>query len=231
MEDEIVMLESYFCKPGEFSKEINIASSEFTLKINLSLKIFDQEYTVNFILRIQSDDLKWNFVENQNNLSLQCINIKRETLLTFKKLVIQEIDVLFKEKNLSLFNICTWISDNLPNYLKKALEEKCTTSDTAEVKHVVKQCKELTPEKPTCKLYAIILIQLDHIRSRKRYLKFLQSTSRLLHISIELLEFRKKILLKVIGNSDIAIKNFIKSLKTTLVDIDSNGQPLSLIHI
>jgi len=74
MENEISLLESYFCKPGEFSKEINVTSSEFTLKINIYLNIMEEEFTVQTMLRIQSNDLKWNFIENQNNLSLQCKN-------------------------------------------------------------------------------------------------------------------------------------------------------------
>jgi len=221
MENEISLLESYFCKPGEFSKEINVTSSEFTLKINIYLNIMEEEFTVQTMLRIQSNDLKWNFIENQNNLSLQCKNnnIPIEILLDFKKLIIQQIYILVQEENLSLFTICTWISDALPNYLKQHLDEHDKCTDRTDV-------KDLLPpeEKPTSSFY-VVLIQLDHIRSRKRYLKFLQGTSRSLNISIELLEHKKQILLKVIGNSDIVIKNFIKLLKTTLVDVDISGKP------
>ena len=229
MEEEIQLLESYFCQPGEFTKEVGIDNSNavtYSLYINYPIQIYNSKLNVQFRLSITGDDIRQNLCTNKSFSLLTTSpttttttkttvtsNFKsREFLSEFKKLLLDHIERLSDgDDGLSLFTICIWIKENIQDFLNKKylkLQEIVSSEKTLELD-----------------TFYSTIIKLDHIRSKKRYSKFLQAASKNLALDIELLEAERLIFLKVISQSEEAAKDFVKTLRTSLVDVDSTGKP------
>ena len=214
IEDEILLLESVFCKPGEFSKDINSKSNEYILSLNTSDN--SNNYLIVCQITMVSGGLKWNSSSLENKISFRCVrgDVERKTLSSFKEACLQHIKHLIENDSIKLFDVFSWVSQELPLFLKDQHKNRITSDDQSSVS-----------TKPIPQSYQTALIKLDHIRSRKRYFKFLQNWSKSLNLTAKLLESQRLIILLIIGTSEDDVRNFIKALKTSLVDIDSNGCP------
>ena len=221
MEVDLQMLESYFCKPGEFLKDTE------TVCINYPIVLTNDTINIQFRLSLITDDLQSNLNVNRNfslTTTTTQLDVKtfpsREILSDFKILLIHYIEDLANDKNLSLFNVCLWVQQNLQAFVNEKYAHFVVEKNVPG-KKACTACDNTNAD-----LFYGSITKLDHIRSRKRYLKFLQATSKNLSLDIELLETSRLIFLKVIsqGNEE-GIKDFNKTLRTSLVDVDRDGKP------
>lgn len=240
MEEEIQMLESYFCQSGEFTKEVEYNSANAclyslcikypinywneTINVFLSLSITGEDVRSSSLFTNKNFSLTSNFADDStsstNSASHNDFKI-RKFLSRFKKYLLDYIETESANEELSLFTICIWIQENLQSFLDQNYDiqpsELLSFSPKEGPKH-----KEEDSEHD---IFYGVVIKLDHIRSKKRYFKFLQGTSRNLSLDIELIEVGRLLFLKVVSQNEDDAKEFIKTLRTTLVDIDSTGKP------
>lgn len=210
--DDLLLLQSYFCKPGEFSVNRSMesikTSDETNFIITLMLEI-QKDDIVEIQVNVTSFELQKCFAANANHLCLKSTTgyISRTILQNFKEVVMNYQRFLCDNEELSLFNLLTWIPDKLNNYIKEKIERG--NSETS--------CFE----KET---FSAALLKIDHIRSRSRYLKFMKNTSQNLQIGLELIYYQTQIFVIVFGLS-LYVKEYIKLQRTSLVDVDSSGKP------
>ncbi|XP_057293951.1 RWD domain-containing protein 3-like [Hydractinia symbiolongicarpus] len=209
--NDLLLLQSYFCKPGEFSvnrsmESIN-ASDETNFIITLMLEI-QKDDIVEIQFNVTSFELQ-NCFADANHLCLKSTTgyISRRILQNFKEVVMDYQRLLCDNGDLSLFNLLTWIPDKLNNYIKEKIERGNSKTSCFE------------SEK-----FSTALLTIDHIRSRSRYLKFMKNTSQNLQIGLELIYYQTRIFLIVFGLS-LSVKEYIKLQRTSLVDVDNSGKP------
>lgn len=237
MDEEIQMLESYFCQHGEFTKKIEYNSNNtriYSLCINYPVQFFYEKINVLLSLSITGNDIRQNFVINKNfsltttanssntnktiTITVRHNDFKsRDFLSSFKKYMLDYIDTYNADEELSLLTICIWIQENLQIFLNQNYD----FGQPSEFTELPSSSTEGTGHN---KFYGAV-IKLDHIRSKKRYFKFLQGTCRNLSLDIELIEVGRLLFLKVISQNEDNLKEFIKRLRTTLVDVDCTGKP------
>jgi len=98
-----------------------------------------------------------------------------------------------------------WLKDNISNYL-------CIKPETSTNNIKVKS------------KYSTCVLQLDHMRSKSRYIKHLQLFAKELDVCGYVIFITKHIYIILQGLND-SIKEFIVKLKTQKVDLDSSGHP------
>ncbi|XP_040573845.1 RWD domain-containing protein 3-like [Lepeophtheirus salmonis] len=71
---------------------------------------------------------------------------------------------------------------------------------------------------------SFMLLELDHMRNEKRYVKNLKIWTTELDLQVRLLQFNKGILLLLMGELN-SVKDFVARLRNRNVDVDSRGKP------
>ena len=216
-EDEISLLQSYFCKPGEFDvKKMNgiKGNGEYIIKLTNEVKlskapsiIIEMQLSLSYkggCCFLTSNPLHISFNQLKGNAN-------KKQLEHFKELVLAHKQLLLQNEEFSLFSFITWISDEI-----EKLGESTLVNDIPEGDLISNPNKELC-------LYGC-LMKLDHIRSTTRYYKFFKEAANQFQVNIKLIRCKKLIYILVCG-SDVSLKEYIKGHRTSLVDVDSNGKP------
>ena len=105
-----------------------------------------------------------------------------------------------------------------------------TVAETTETKPVVDSRNEggpLPPPPPPPRLNRLVVVEIDHMRDRRRYVGALRSWTAELGLWCRLLRGRRRILLAVASApaEPLSVKTFEKRLRTCKLDVDSRGRP------
>ena len=105
------------------------------------------------------------------------------------------------------------------NEARARIHEFCSTADKEDSMSKINDDKDQYHKVYTC------IIQLDHMRDKRKYIKIIERWSNDLHINGTIIFYGKtKIFLVLIGEEK-NLNRFQQLLKTNNVDIDSRGRP------
>ena len=217
--EEFLLLQSYFCKPGELYLDVepekldNMTEVDFIMTLAISIKKPCLTGSIKMQVRVTSLNVEKCF-EHMNCISFMVEEgnevIRRINLLDFKKNFLEEKDRQLANKELTFFSLLTWV----PNAVEEFIDTKFEQG-----KDTLKISKE-----PANNDNWGAVICLDHIRSTKRYYKFFEDCSKCLHLFMHLLQHDSLIYLIVLGTKS-SVQEYLKFHRTSLVDVDSSGKP------
>lgn len=219
-EDEIQLLESYFCKEDELT--VQQSHNYCTVKLQVESKCGDSTTTTTtttYIIEVQvclrrMEEDKLQLSNDPSLISITQISgphVNKKLLDTFKHHVVQHLtDMMTEEEDqFSLFTFLVWISDNLrevaTNQWFTSHEHNSSHQDTNEDVHGM-------------------LLTLDHIRSTTRYYKFFKEAALQCHLNVQLVRYGKQIV-EVVFGEPAKLKDYVKLHRSSLVDVDSQGRP------
>ncbi|XP_032219670.1 RWD domain-containing protein 3 [Nematostella vectensis] len=198
--EEIEALQAIFCKEGEFT--LNFVSDDsacFSIKFPIlaSGKSTDElEMSVTL-----TDD---SYPSSFPNISLSCSALTRKRLDNLRK-TLQEFLMTLPNDEGKLLEIANWLQER-----------------SAEITSGNSTSNENFPKKSSND--ELLIVKLDHMRSRSRYLRTLNSWAQELDLLIAVFLVHKFIFLVVQGQEH-NLKEYLKRHKTCLVDVDSSGKP------
>lgn len=208
--DELSLLESYFCKPGEFTlsklKKDTGGGTDYLIKLLVGENDSSIETQVHLIYKEGTHYI----TSNPQHIAFNVLkgNIARKSLETLKDITLKQKETLLENDEFTLFEFITWTSNEVQNF-------------------IATNCIGSSSENPTIQNsdsdYGA-LMKLDHIRSTNRYYKFFKDASKQMNVHLKLLRCGKLLYIVVFGK-ETNVKEYIKLHKTSLVDIDSNGKP------
>ena len=135
-------------------------------------------------------------------ISVQQPNLTKNELLTLKSHLLSDLQLNCLVGQPMLLNVINWVKANVYDFCKPKNSNYCISSNTQYV----------------------YIIQLDHMRSKSRYIKHLQQFTKELDVACHLVFVEHFIFLFLCGN-EASVKQFIVLQKTCKVDIDSSRQP------
>ena len=218
-EDEIQLLESYFCKKDELT--VQRTHNNCTIKLQVESMCGDNTTAtattniteVQVRLRRIEDD-KFQLSSDPSFISITQTSgphVNKKLLDSFKHHLVQHLTDMITEEGdqFSLFTFLVWISDALreaaANQWFTSLEHDTSHQDTQEDIHGM-------------------LLTLDHIRSTTRYYKFFKDAALQCHLNVRLVRYGKQIVEVVFGEPG-KLKEYVKLHRSSLVDVDSQGRP------
>ena len=204
LKEEIDLISSIYSNPKEFCVEecYGDATSIFS-ELSFSMNLSCEDYKLVFNCHVHKGyPLKVPTVYLQHPTLQKSVNSKLQADL---KNFLQVNEWIGQPM---LFSIIDWLKENICCYFNtESLTNKLASIDvTSEI------------QKSTC------LLQLDHMRSRSRYVKHLQAFAKELNVNGFVI-FACKLIFILLHGCDSSITEFIIKLKVQKVDIDSGGHP------
>ena len=208
--EEMEVLKAVFCNPDEFAA-ISWPSTESrgpaSFKINLACNTAEEEavasssvrFTVemNVILPLQYPDVL-------PNVSLSCTNISKANLQTLRYELYEYAAGLPAQPK--IMELAMWLQQRASCYYRAPT------------------CPKKNNQKGDDSPCSLVLLRLDHMRNRTRYVKLLCSWAKELNVKGSLF-FARHLILVLLAGTQPAVKEYVRRHKSCNVDVDSHGKP------
>lgn len=211
--DEVSALKSIFCNPGEFDL-LSPSSLEtleeaggpisFKIAVNCSTDVAslagEDQNTDSFVVEI-SVTLRPSYPKTLPEISLSCTKMTKKTLLSLRDKL---IEYAASNSNPMIMDLTLWLQENAGLF-----QDKPTLNNTK---------NDITPD------YTVLLLKLDHIRNRSRYIKTITRWTEELKLSGRILFVGHLIFIVLTGVAE-DIKEYLRRHKSCNIDVDSSGKP------
>lgn len=204
--DEVEAIEAIYCGPGEFQHH---STGEESVIFSVTLSPVDDpnmKITVTFTLACAT------YPENSPQFSIKCCSLSRSECERVKNLLTEAADD-YKGSPM-------------------VLEILTQLSQMTDFNHYLANIKDAEEKEKKDK--SLCILQLDHMRSKNRYRKAIESWCKELNLTGCLI-FCLKWIFIVLNGEEEDIKAYIQRNRTLSVDVDSSGRPckerlLSVLH-
>lgn len=211
--DEVSALKSIFCNPGEFNL-LSPSSLEtleeargpisFKIAVNCSTDVAslagEDQNTDSFVVEI-SVTLRPSYPKTLPEISLSCTKMTKKTLFSLRDKL---IEYAASNSNPTIMDLTLWLQENAGFF-----QDKPTLNNTK---------NNITPD------YTVLLLKLDHIRNRSRYIKTMTRWTEELKLSGRILFVGHLIFILLTGVAE-DIKEYLRRHKSCNIDVDSSGKP------
>lgn len=205
--DEVTALQSIFCRHGEFELEtsLRLDSAIFAVHFAINLKCEDNESSV--IKMIVS--LDENYPHDIPKLAVSSTNFSKKELSQ----ILEQLVTFAQEIRGSpmILELATWLKQN-------ATLIKSEQSHTPETKTTINK-KDVRHEDRR-----LILLRVDHMRSKQRYCKIISNWVNELELSGRIIFHGHLILIILLGHKE-SVQKYLRLHRTCVVDVDSAGRP------
>ena len=220
--DEILALKSIFCNPGEFylinpSSLEDIEESQGPISFKIAVKCDPQQdltsvanssendiatssFTVEMTVSLQPD-----YPGTLPDISLSCMGMFKKSLSSLKSNLIKyATSLLTTGSEAIIMDLTIWLQENARSFLDKV---------------------ELSSErKLPIESKFILLLKLDHMRNKSRYIRTIARWVDELKLSGRIFFAGYLIFLLLTGVAE-SVKEYLRRHKTCSVDVDSSGKP------
>lgn len=223
--DEILALKSIFCTPGEFyllnppSLE-ELESSRGPISFKISVKCAaeqdsnDMESLEKKTLLSCSVEmtivLSLNYPQTLPEISLSCAEISKKGLSSLRNKMIEYAQNLHSSNpEPMILQIAMWLQENARVFLDKPAELNSSRNDSS--------ADDDADD-------TIILLKLDHMRNKSRYIKTIARWVHELNLNGRLFFVNYLIFILLTGETG-NVREYLRRHKTCNVDVDSSGKP------
>ncbi|XP_076812181.1 RWD domain-containing protein 3-like [Clavelina lepadiformis] len=194
--DELKVLASIYCKDGEFLlDEESYGLGELSFTVNLE----DVGKMISFSCQLNKD-----YPTSLPILHVSRPTLKRSEFESFRKDLTAFLETNSLINQPMLTELIEWVRRHVANY------ETSSHQLAAEMKQL-----------PTASTH---LLQLDHMRSKSKYISLLRTWAKDLNLTGGVLFIHNMIFILLHGQK-CYVKKFIMQLRTQKVDVDSSGRP------
>ena len=217
--DEVMALKSIFCNPKEFCL-VNPSSFDVLEKISgpISFKIFvscvvgrdfsEGNSPVSIVVEMTvviSDE----YPQKLPEISLSCAEMSKKDLNSLRKNLLEFAnDIRRSSSEPMIMELVLWLQENTKAFL-------CFDNTSAASQYT---------NGSYCADKIMILLKIDHMRSKNRYIKTITRWINELNLTGRLFLLNAFIFLLLTGEAS-DVKEYLRKHKTCNVDVDSSGKP------
>ena len=219
--DEVMALKSIFCNPKEFFlvnptsfDELEESSGPISFKISVScvagedLNTVGNKSPVSLVVEM-TVVISQEYPRKLPQISLSCAEMSRKDLNSLRKKLLEYInDWHSSSSEPMIMELVMWLQENTKDFL-------CSDNiSTASKSASGNLCADKT----------VILLKIDHMRSKNRYIKTITRWVQELNLSGRLF-FVSSLIFLLLAGKDSDVREYLRRHKTCNVDVDSSGKP------
>ena len=199
--EEFELLSTMFTKTGESAEIISQLPSVI---IRITQIIEDQ---TNLAITFE---LGLDYPNSVPNIAIHCTHAKLTRLKSGQVLESLNVEAEFRIGEPMLLDLCQLTHDKILTILQEPTESNCVAD--------IEKGTEVT---------FVTIIEIDHMRNQAKYVKCLGQFARQIGLKLLVLHlnYKSKHWVILVHDNLEQSKQFLKNLKTQLIDVDSKGKP------